>query len=305
VAMQNPTVSIGMPVYNGARFLKEALDAILGQTFTNFELIISDNCSTDSTSDICQEYASRDRRIRYYRNTVNLGASRNFNRVVELAAGRYFRWAPADDVFAPDSLEACVMTLEANPDLVLCYPKTMLIDDHSQPIEEYEDGLDLQISRTPERFQAAMAHVGLINVIYGLIRTKALRKTALIENFPGSDTVLVLELSLHGQFMEIPRRLFFRRMHEKASSSIKSVEGLQEFFDPRTKGKIFLRGWRHHFAYWQAALRAPVSLVDRIHLCLVLARHAMWARRKLVNELWTAFRQLSPFCLACITQHTR
>jgi glycosyltransferase involved in cell wall biosynthesis len=303
--MHAPTVSIGMPVYNGTRFLREALDSILGQTFTDFELIISDNCSTDDTGDICREYATRDPRIRYHRNPVNLGAAQNFNRVVNLSTGRYFRWASADDVFAPDSLHVCVKALEMNPSVVLCYPKTMLIDDQTRPVEEFEDNLNLRIARTPERFRTAMERIRLVNVIYGLIRIEALRKTALIENYPGSDTVLVLELSLHGQFMEIPQRLFFRRMHEKASSSIESVAGLQEFFDPNTKGRIFLRGWRHHRAYWAALSRAPVSPADRVQIAWILIRHALWARQILLNELWVALRRLLPFPLARAAHRTR
>ena len=296
--ISSPMVSVGMPVYNGARFLREALDGIVGQTFTDFELIISDNGSTDNTGEICREYANRDRRIRYHCNETNLGAARNFNRVVDLAKGRYFRWAPADDVFAPDSLRLCVAALEQNPALVLCYPKTTLIDDQSRPVEEFEDNLDLQITRTPERFRAALERIRLVNVIYGLIRTDALRSTALIENYPGSDTVLVLELSLHGQFMEIPQRMFFRRMHEKASSSIKSVTGLQEFFDPKTKGQSFLRGWRHHQAYWKAVLRAPISFVDRVRIACFLIRYAVWARHVLLSELWRILRRMLPFSLA-------
>lgn len=96
-----PLVSIGMPVYNGERYIRQALDSLLAQDYANFELIISDNVSTDGTQGICLEYAARDERIRYYRNETNLGALRNFNRVFELSSGKYFMWAAHDDVWNP------------------------------------------------------------------------------------------------------------------------------------------------------------------------------------------------------------
>src|SRR5262245_56581544 len=117
-----PLVGIGLPVYNGERFLRQTLDSILAQTFKEFELIISDNSSTDKTEEICLEYSRRDARIRYIRQEINLGASRNYNLVFEMTAGKYFRWAAADDLFSADSLEICVATLEKYPEAVLCYP---------------------------------------------------------------------------------------------------------------------------------------------------------------------------------------
>jgi len=123
----NPKVSIGLPVYNGERFLAETIESVLAQTFTDFELIISDNGSSDHTKEICLEYVLRDQRIRCVRSEVNRGASWNYRRVFELSQGKYFRWAPADDLFAPESLAECITTLDANPDAVLCYPKTLLI----------------------------------------------------------------------------------------------------------------------------------------------------------------------------------
>ena len=92
-----PRISIGMPVYNGEQFLAGALDSVLTQDFEDFELIISDNASEDGTQKICLDYAARDRRIRYYRNEMNIGGSRNHSRVFELSAAEYFKWAHYDD----------------------------------------------------------------------------------------------------------------------------------------------------------------------------------------------------------------
>src|SRR3974377_1117825 len=101
VAMPVPKVSIGLPVYNGENYLRLAIDSILTQDYTDFELIISDNASADATQEICREYTARDCRIRYYRNKINIGASGNYNRVFELARGGLFKWAAHDDVHLP------------------------------------------------------------------------------------------------------------------------------------------------------------------------------------------------------------
>ena len=104
---QIPQVSIGMPVFNGEKFICEALDSLLAQTFTDFELIISDNASTDGTEAICGEYAAKDSRIRYVRQAENLGPAANFKYVLDVAVGEYFMWAAADDLWAPNFIDKC------------------------------------------------------------------------------------------------------------------------------------------------------------------------------------------------------
>src|SRR6266567_4421323 len=132
-----PLLSIGLFVYNGERFLEETLDSILSQTFTDFELIISDNASTDRTGEISEAYVRRDSRIRYYRGEKNMGAGWNVRRVYELATGKYFKWAAADDILEPDFLRRCVEALESNPGCVLAYAKTRVVDENRNFIEDY------------------------------------------------------------------------------------------------------------------------------------------------------------------------
>src|ERR671915_430558 len=96
-----PLVSIGLPVYNGANYLRKAVETILEQSYESLELIISDNASTDDTADICRDLSARDARIRVSRNAQNVGAARNYNIVFNAARGKYFKWAAHDDVLAP------------------------------------------------------------------------------------------------------------------------------------------------------------------------------------------------------------
>src|ERR1700741_97664 len=122
-------ISIGMPVCNGERFLAEAIESLLAQTCADFELIISDNASTDRTAEIAGAFAARERRVRYIRQPHNLGAARNWNYVVEAATGPYFKWASANDRCDPTFLEKCLAVLRQDQRVVLCYGRTALIDD--------------------------------------------------------------------------------------------------------------------------------------------------------------------------------
>jgi glycosyltransferase involved in cell wall biosynthesis len=117
-----------MPVCNGQDTLEDAINAILAQTFADFELIISDCASSDRTEVICQSYAARDRRIRYVRNPVPIGAAGSYNRLVDLARGAYFKWVAHDDLIEPDYLEQCVAALDSDPGIVLAYARSQWID---------------------------------------------------------------------------------------------------------------------------------------------------------------------------------
>lgn len=139
----NPSISVGIPVYNGVSFLEDAIDCVLNQTDENFELIISDNASSDGTEEIFRGVAAKDRKVIYSRNAQNIGAARNCNRVFKLATGPYFRWFNADDLCAPDLHEQCLAALEQDQGPVLGYGKTNLIDQDGATTGQYEDLLDL------------------------------------------------------------------------------------------------------------------------------------------------------------------
>jgi glycosyltransferase involved in cell wall biosynthesis len=289
----SPRVTIGVPVLNGEAHLATALESLLGQTFGDFELIISDNHSTDATETICRDYASRDRRIRFYRNDRNLGASSNFNRVFALARGRYFKWASANDVHAPEYLARCVEVLDRRPEVVLCYPKTALIDERGEMIRTFEDNLDLPWTEPKRRFREYLERVRLCNAVFGLIRPEVLRRTPRLGNYPGSDVVLMAELSLYGQFFEVPERLFFRRQERANVIRDQSVENWQEFFDPQTRGRLFLRTWRHQYEYVRAVLRAPLPFGERAQLLSYLGRLCVTHRGTLARELAAAVRTVA------------
>ena len=155
-----PKISIGLPVYNGANFLRPALDSILQQDYTDFELIISDNASTDETSQICQQYAADDRRIRFIRCESNIGAAGNFRKVFDLARSDYFKWATHDDIHLPGFLSRCVEVLgQSPPSVVLVAPRAELIDGEGKKLAERmagrKDGYEASPTASTDRGCAA------------------------------------------------------------------------------------------------------------------------------------------------------
>jgi len=281
---KQPLVSIGLPVYNGARYLAEAIESILSQTYRRLELIICDNASTDGTEQICRRFASLDDRIRYFRNTANLGVSRNFNLAVERASGKYFRWAADDDRIAPEYLARCVEALEADPTIVLCHSQVIVIDENGEEFMNFCYRPGYGSSPVPSaRFGHALHQDRWNFEVFGLIRTNALRRTRLMDRYLASDRVLRAELSLLGRYRILPERLSFDRDHPNRSVRAYPAHHLRAaWFDPALAGRRVFPHWRVLYEYFRAVNRAPVSGWQRACCCPYIARWlAMdlnWAR---------------------------
>jgi glycosyltransferase involved in cell wall biosynthesis len=283
---EGPPITVGLPVYNGETYINTSLDSMLGQTFGDFELVISDNASTDGTEEICRAYASKDRRVRYFRNSENLGANRNFNRIAELARGRYLKWCTADDYWAPRMLERAFDVMENDPTIILCYPKTILCDHDGLPQKPYEDNLHLMQENAADRFIGLNMNIGLCHQHLGLIRRSLLLKTALLLDHFASDLNLLAEMTLYGKWFELPERLFFRRLHPGSSSWERgSVERQTAFTDPQKKYQIRRHRWHRHRAFLIAIRRAPLAQADKWRLYQFVARMMYWERRELMLEI--------------------
>jgi glycosyltransferase involved in cell wall biosynthesis len=273
-----PRVSIGFPVYNGERFLKQALDSLLQQTYADFELIVSDNASSDKTAEICAAYAAGDSRIRYYRNSENIGVDRNFNRTFQLSKGEYFRWSAADDVCARELLERSVEALDADQSVVLCYPKSRYIDDHMNAMRDYEDGLNLSFTEPNKRFAMFLRNVDMCNAVFGLIRSDVLRRTGLFGTYSDSDFVFLGEVALHGRFLEMPETLFFRRIHP--GIAVRKYPTAQErmvMSEPALAGRLSFPHWKVVAGFLSAIHRAPLTWRERL---LCYGRTHIWLRRR-------------------------
>ena len=284
-------ITVGVPVYNGERYLAMALESLLGQTVGDMVILVGDNASTDATADIAREYAARDSRIRHIRHTRNLGAARNYSVLCEMAQTEFFRWLAADDCSAPRFHEACLETLARHPDAVLAYPKIMMIDAQGRDLEEYDEGLHLPHERPSERLFTLLRNLRLVNALYGVARTSVLKRTRLLGSYRGSDIVFLAELSLHGKILEIPELLMHRRMHEDSYTSM-SPDEQRLFNNPDRMPTLEFYFWRHLVEYLRAVVRAPVSARERARLLAGLARNAVWSRDKYFAELMTAIRFL-------------
>jgi glycosyltransferase involved in cell wall biosynthesis len=264
-----PVVSIGMPVFNGEKYLKEAIDSILAQTFQCFELIISDNASTDRTHDICLEYVAKDSRIRYYCNKQNVGAAENHNRVFELSSGKYFKWAAHDDLLAPEFLSRCLNVLDRDPSIVLCHSKTGRINEYGELTGKYDTLARSGSSKPHERFSDTIAFSNYAWVLlFGLIRPSSLRMTRLLGSYIGSDRNLLAEISLAGRIYEIPDILFFRREHSQAYTN-RNHTSYQEQLAWWTKTntpKLVFPYWRRYLEYSKSVRQMPLKWSER-QLC--------------------------------------
>jgi glycosyltransferase involved in cell wall biosynthesis len=292
---QRPTISVGMPVYNGMPYLPQAIESVLSQTFGDFELIISDNCSTDDTQAVCEAYARQDARIVYIRNASNIGAARNYNQLFERARGRYFRWFNSDDLASPVLHERCLDVLVARPDVVLAYGKTDIIDCNGQLIEHYEDRLDLQQASVSVRFLEFHRVVGQTNAIYGLMRREALAQTQLMGSgaYPAADTFLMGELVLQGKFAEIPEPLFSRRLHERASSWNRSDGKVQQSFWTGGDKRFVMPTLKQCATLWTAIGRGHFPWGEQRPMRWYVIKRLFWSRRELLVEAVQVIRRPS------------
>lgn len=297
-----PTVSIGMPVYNGSNFINESIQAILNQTFQDWELIISDNASTDNTPEICRQYVQKDSRIKYFRNETNLGISPNLNRAFELSRGRYFRWSSHDDLIAPEYLNSCVEILDSNPDVVLCHSFTRVINEKgeitstglnnkSEACVDFLNSDNLKELDSPNvavRFHALSCKAKAWTHTFALIRREALEKTNLFGGFGADDKILVGHLSLIGRFYTIDKPLFFYRRHSSQSTSLGRKRHVFSIRINQANGnKLIFPAWRILGEYMGIVRITQLTFTQRLkcYFSLVLAFFKIRAIYELLEDI--------------------
>jgi glycosyltransferase involved in cell wall biosynthesis len=225
-----PIVSIGMPVYNGEKTIREALDSLLAQDFKDFELIISDNSSTDSTPQICKKYMKMDPRIRYYRNKKNIGAAANFDRLVYLAQGKYFMWASHDDYWNPRYLQSCREAFNLSEDIVLAGAVCESIDPETEEVIFTDQGFSTIGLKPRERFMLYKStihggrHIG--GIFSGIYKLSALREVMPIRKVIAGDHLILAELCFLGEFVTVQERLMFKRWGGASTSHKNNARAL-------------------------------------------------------------------------------
>ena len=300
-------LTVGMPVYNADRFLAETLDSILNQTFADFELLISDNASTDGTEAICREYAGRDQRIRYFRNEKNMGAGWNFRRVYSMATGKYYKQAAHDDLCEPAFFQTCIDALERDPGLTVAYAKSRIIDANGELIEDYECPMRTDDENPVVRF----ADLILVNhrcfQIFGIHRMSALKQLPPMGSFAHADGIMLAQLGLLGRFYEAPERLFINRRHSTQSVwTMSSRSGKRKFRLTDKAGRLPSIEWWdtsrsraiafpecHIFGqYCRSLHNSPLSTWQKVRAYGVIMRGIVKYRRKLLGDFVLAADQV-------------
>lgn len=267
----SPKVVIGLPVYNGENYLEPALDSILGQTFSDFRLIIGDNASTDATPEICRRYGAQDRRIVYHRHSENIGAARNYNFVYQPDGAPYFKWAAHDDELAPEFLAKTVALLDANPMATVAHSRSHRIDQHGDVVGDYDAAVSLRDETPAARFWRTL-WANYMCEVFGLMRTDAIDNTYLHGSYVGSDRNLMVELLFQGPIVYADEYLFRRRDHPECFVlALSSLKDRQKWFDPSVKFALPTQLSRTG-AYVRSIVTMPMRTSDRFAAAGVLAR---------------------------------
>jgi len=296
-----------MPVYNADRFLRKALDSILNQTFDNFELIISDNASTDHTEDICREYAAHDRRVRYSRNAENMGAGWNFCRVYSLARGEYYKQAAHDDFCEPRFFETCIRALTDDPGLTVAFTKVRVVDVNGQFIEDYECAMHLSDEDPVVRFTDLILVGHRCFPIFGIHRMSALRQLPPQGSFAHADRILLAQLGLLGRFYESPERLFISTKHDNQSVWTMPPRTMSkkfrltrkpgtlpniEWWNPGKSNAIVFPEWNALRRHCQSIHNSPLTSYGKLRAYAVMLRWIANYRRRLLGDVVLAADQI-------------
>ncbi len=290
-----PKLSIGMPVYNGERYLPAAIAGLLGQSFSDFEMIIQDNASTDRTEDICRSFAATDQRIQYQKNAQNLGAAANYNLCLEQAQGEYFKWAAHDDVCKPAYLQSCIDVLDHDPQVVLCHSISDAIDSRGRRIGVYEIEPSAMDESSWKRFASMILPPHYCIPVFGVMRRTILEQTIRHGDWVGADRNLLAELALHGKVQLVPEALFQRRHH--AGSSISRFPDERQraswFRDQQGFGRVYPT-WRRLREYLAAINRVPLGFSERLACRLTLLRWISGRHHTGSFNLQMMIRELGP-----------
>ncbi len=271
-----PRIVIGIPVYNGGDLLAKTIESILNQTFSDFQLIISDNASTDNTEKICRTYASQDTRIEYIRQPENLGMAPNFNFVFRPGDAPYFKWAAHDDIIKPDYLSHCIELLDNDPSLTLAHCPTLRIDEHGNELGIYRD-LTLAGDRISERFWRVLWTINIYE-IYSVMRSDAVAKAKPAGSYFGSERNILTDVLLQGNIAYLDESLFARRDHKGALTSMHIESKEQDNFEqrqavhaPKAKKMSSAQASALRFKeYLASILRLPIPFNERLACLQVL-----------------------------------
>ena len=268
-----PLVSVGVPVFNGEKELADTLISLINQDYPRLEIIVSDNGSTDSTSEICKEFVKKDDRIKYYHSTINYGATWNFNKVFEKSSGKYFIWAAHDDKRDISFVSACVEKMEQCPKAVLCQCYTATyIEGNNETLCITNLNSFEGVTTLTQRYWQVLKHYPA-TAIYGLYRASAMRKTRKFENVMATDLAFIQELSLQGNFVQVPEVLFTYMGRKKWNTVNQDYKNI---FGKDKKPLWYLPFLMLFCNHWSRLRSAKLSYIDKICLWFLLVIFELW-----------------------------
>ncbi|CAG1020069.1 Glycosyltransferase GlyG [Patescibacteria group bacterium] len=280
--MNKPIISIGMPVYNGEKYIEEALESLLSQTFSNFELIISDNNSTDQTNKICEYYAKKDKRIRYLRQTNNLGAIANFQFVLNQSVGRYFMWAAYDDKWSLNWLESLYKEMELK-NVNMVFGQVVHIDEQSKLMKHPANNAVFEfvghyLSKRCKFFLANEA-LGKANTIYSLYRAEMIPiLNAILSDFVKGnyiyDHAMVFSCLKYTDLIQVNDTFLYKRVHFSSEGFILKnklgfLNKIRFFMYPMLPN--LLSDYLHHALFFEKIIilfLLPIKLIA--HDCFII-----------------------------------
>lgn len=298
-----PTVSIGMPVHNGDQFLRRALDSLLAQDYDDFELIISDNASTDGTREICKEYLLEDERVRYRLNERNVGAVANFRQVLLWASGKYFMWAAHDDWWEPGFVSHLVDILESDSEIALAASEVRYCLPGDMDLPFFPEGAFWRSDHSStgvlwKRLLAVLAH-NYGNLVYGLYRRDALMDPGdrtVLDVYEGEHTFneipIFLQVAAKGKIYVSSETLFHKRQNMSAFIQAASEYGLdlkREVLQRLTHSELT----PSNSLAGRAALRPAMSLLHKTGGFLTSAKRDLMYHNEAFASILRAIRVLN------------
>jgi len=291
-----PRISVGMPAYNSAATIAGTIESLLAQSFADFELIVSDNASTDATRDIVEDFARRDARVRYLRQATNIGVNPNYTAVARSARGEVFKWTSSSDWCAPSFLERCLRELAAHGDTVLAAPRTRLFVDSLASAEDYPSDIEILDETPSARLDRLNSTLALNNAMNGLIRMSALRSTGFMDTYMGADVVMMGHLALLGKFRLVDERLFYRRMSESSATRLQDRAAVLAYHYPELGASTLFQTSKHQMGWLRAVMAAQMPFGERLRCLWYVARKLYWGRAGFLSDLRGAWRHLTrPF----------
>lgn len=291
--MKASKVVIGLPVYNGQKYIGVAIESHLSQTFGDFVLVISDNGSTDATPEICSDYVKKDSRVKVLLAPENRGLLWNHRRVFEAVENReqYFRWAGADDIMEPELLQTMVDILDTQPDVEAVVPDTKNINDKGEIIRSMPRSLDLQSPNVMERARNVLVANYQHVIAYGLLRASTLQDMRTGPNYIGWDPIFIWELALRGKMVQPAGPALLRRFHEGSISRVKTVKEMKKWVEPNSKPGMNFPHWTWAYEHFRALFACPLSTREQLQLAAFLARATLWQRVALGRDIKQAIKR--------------